>query len=881
MADLTYSVDVNTGPAQRNLDQLNKRVDKLNNTFAGLKSALAGLAIGAAISNVIRLADGIQDVSDATGMAVQNVLGFQKAVSLNGGTAEQATQSIYKLTQSIGEAADGSRKTQEAFGQVGVSINDLRTLSEQDILTKTVQGLAKIDDASKRAVLTTDLLGKSFRGINIQGVASQMQSATASSISMAKAVQQTADMQNKLDIATQKLQMSLLKAIQPLVEFINKMDDEKIGNMIEAIVKLSAAIAALAASVYVIEKLIKTFAILGAAFLATFASFKFGAALMTLGFASIGATAVKTVQVFSAWWRLTPRFAALGGRIGSLGKLFLELGARLRYAVTAFLAIGIALVRMFPFIAMVSGAFIALDQTLKALTSKSLFGWIDVGIDKLKEFFGLANTKIKDPREGLPGRGAPSEIANRDMAAATEKKNREVEDEAAKARGKIFQDHIGKLQQMQLEYSKLTSESENYSNQLRGDLQYQTSKLKMTEDEIEMADALRGETQRYLDLRNELDKKFSATNQELDQEIKKRKGLSNDEALASDLRIELLKEELAQIKTLGDQQYKNHIRNGKLIEDEIGIVQKLRFEENQRIASMERMTQAIEAQISRQQQLGDLMVSANDKMKDVKFEGAQAKRSPLEQQMAQIQEDARKAALEAGRAFSAGFEDSGDGLTSEKAQELANGLDQIAQKYKGIAEAQTLNLTASRTWEQGWKTAFDNYMDNATNAAQQAGQAFSSITRNMESAIDNFVETGKFSFKDFSRSIIQDLIKIELKAQATKVLGMLGGGGGIFSAIGSLFGFANGGTPPINRPSIVGEQGPELFMPKSAGTIIPNNKLGMGGDTQVSAPVTNNYITNNVSALDAKSVAQLFAENRKTLLGTVEMARKEMPYSNR
>ena len=296
---------------------------------------------------------------------------------------------------------------------------------------------------------------------------------------------------------------------------------------------------------------------------------------------------------------------------------------------------------------------------------------------------------------------------------------------------------------------------------------------------------------------------------------------------------------------------------------------------------MERMTQAIEAQISRQQQLSDLMVSANDKMKDVKFEGAQAKRSPLEQQMAQIQEDARKAALEAGRAFSAGFEDSGDGLTSEKAQELANGLDQIAQKYKRIAEAQTLNLTASRTWEQGWKTAFDNYMDNATNAAQQAGQAFSSITRNMESAIDNFVKTGKFSFKDFTRSIIQDLIKIELKAQATKVLGMLGGGGGIFSAIGSLFGFANGGTPPINRPSIVGEQGPELFMPKSAGTIIPNNKLGMGGDTQVSAPVTNNYITNNVSALDAKSVAQLFAENRKTLLGTVEMARKEMPYSNR
>jgi hypothetical protein len=47
----------------------------------------------------------------------------------------------------------------------------------------------------------------------------------------------------------------------------------------------------------------------------------------------------------------------------------------------------------------------------------------------------------------------------------------------------------------------------------------------------------------------------------------------------------------------------------------------------------------------------------------------------------------------------------------------------------------------------------------------------------------------------------------------------------------------------------------------------------------ISAPISNTYITNNISAMDAKSVAQLFVENRKTLLGTVNMARKEMPYA--
>ena len=54
--------------------------------------------------------------------------------------------------------------------------------------------------------------------------------------------------------------------------------------------------------------------------------------------------------------------------------------------------------------------------------------------------------------------------------------------------------------------------------------------------------------------------------------------------------------------------------------------------------------------------------------------------------------------------------------------------------------------------------------------------------------------------------------------------------GGIFGALGL---FADGGRPPVNRPSIVGEKGPELFVPRSSGNIIPNNKLGGGGNTSV------------------------------------------------
>lgn len=46
------------------------------------------------------------------------------------------------------------------------------------------------------------------------------------------------------------------------------------------------------------------------------------------------------------------------------------------------------------------------------------------------------------------------------------------------------------------------------------------------------------------------------------------------------------------------------------------------------------------------------------------------------------------------------------------------------------------------------------------------------------------------------------------------------------SLFSGLLGFADGGRPPVGRPSIVGERGPELFVPDRAGTIIPNGAMG-------------------------------------------------------
>lgn len=45
------------------------------------------------------------------------------------------------------------------------------------------------------------------------------------------------------------------------------------------------------------------------------------------------------------------------------------------------------------------------------------------------------------------------------------------------------------------------------------------------------------------------------------------------------------------------------------------------------------------------------------------------------------------------------------------------------------------------------------------------------------------------------------------------------------AATNLIGGFADGGSPPVGVPSIVGERGPEIFVPRGAGTIIPNHMI--------------------------------------------------------
>jgi phage-related minor tail protein len=83
---------------------------------------------------------------------------------------------------------------------------------------------------------------------------------------------------------------------------------------------------------------------------------------------------------------------------------------------------------------------------------------------------------------------------------------------------------------------------------------------------------------------------------------------------------------------------------------------------------------------------------------------------------------------------------------------------------------------------------------------------------------------------------------------------------------GFISGFlADGGTAQAGRSYIVGERGPELFVPRSTGTVVPNEAMGAA----VGGEVTVNF---NINAVDAASFDELLLSRKGLIVGTIQQA---------
>ena len=202
------------------------------------------------------------------------------------------------------------------------------------------------------------------------------------------------------------------------------------------------------------------------------------------------------------------------------------------------------------------------------------------------------------------------------------------------------------------------------------------------------------------------------------------------------------------------------------------------------------------------------------------------------------------------------------GAATELEQKLRD-LEMIRQREPELAEAagrayrdlRLQQLDAATDLESGFQRAFLRIQQEAEDLAQVGEDVVNVFANRAADAIADFVNTGKFNFRDFASSILQDITRIITRLLVVQALNAAinsfgGGGGGALNSVANTAldvgsqqlnaGRASGGTvQPGQAPFPVGEEGPEIFVPRQTGTIIPNP-----ASVQQPAPVVNLSVNN-------------------------------------
>jgi lambda family phage tail tape measure protein len=186
------------------------------------------------------------------------------------------------------------------------------------------------------------------------------------------------------------------------------------------------------------------------------------------------------------------------------------------------------------------------------------------------------------------------------------------------------------------------------------------------------------------------------------------------------------------------------------------------------------------------------------------------------------------------------------------------------------------SLANQNNFSYGWNEALKKYAATAKTTSEQAADYFNTFSRGFEDAIVNFVKTGKLSFKDLVNTMIAEFARIQAQKLLLNLFGNNGGDGNILTTLfafgKSFFGMSAGGVVGGGNPYIVGERGPEMFLPFTDGRIVPNNQL-RGGAVQ---PIIQN-VNYTIQAVDASSFRQLVARDPSFIHAVAERGRQSQP----
>jgi len=160
-------------------DQLTGKLNSLQNMLGAITALDVGEKIAQwseqlveFIGHQIEMAEGMGKLSEKTGIGTGALSVYALAARETNTDQEALSNGLVKLARNQQEATDGSAKQRKAFADLGITLNDLKTMSPDQLFQLVATKLAGVESPALKAQIAINLFGKA--GANLIPVMNQL-----------------------------------------------------------------------------------------------------------------------------------------------------------------------------------------------------------------------------------------------------------------------------------------------------------------------------------------------------------------------------------------------------------------------------------------------------------------------------------------------------------------------------------------------------------------------------------------------------------------------------------------------------------------------------------------------------------------------------------
>jgi len=169
------SIFVNSDEAEKSISRTEEKAESLGSKLGnGIKTAAkwgtaivggATAAVGgllAVTNQTAEYADEIDKLSERTGINREELQRWKYAAAQSGADIGKLEVGIKTLSGYMDDAMNGSKKATDAFAALGISVDDLRNKSQEEIFEEVMKSLGDMEQGATRNAIGADLLGRSY-----------------------------------------------------------------------------------------------------------------------------------------------------------------------------------------------------------------------------------------------------------------------------------------------------------------------------------------------------------------------------------------------------------------------------------------------------------------------------------------------------------------------------------------------------------------------------------------------------------------------------------------------------------------------------------------------------------------------------------------------